>query len=86
MHVIDASNPFWARQRDSVETVLHELGASGKPVLYAWNKIDAAPQALSAEPSRFDGVAVSAKTGAGIAELKSRIASRLAELASISPA
>jgi len=86
IHVIDASNAFWARQRDSVRVVLKELGAERKPVLYAWNKIDALPQALSDEVSRLDGAAaVSAKTGEGIAALKSKIASRLLESAAESP-
>ncbi|HLW38170.1 MAG TPA: GTPase HflX [Candidatus Eremiobacteraceae bacterium] len=85
VHVIDVSNPFWVRQRDSVQAVLRELGADRKPVLYAWNKIDTLPQALSEEVSRFDGAAVSAKTGAGIAALKSGIASRLDSSAPATP-
>lgn len=76
VHVIDASNPHWKRQRDSVNVVLLELGANEKPVIYVWNKIDALSYPGSADLGEA-GVLVSAKTGAGIAELKSAIAARL---------
>lgn len=78
LHVVDVSNAFWSRQRDSVRAVLTELEADDKPVLYAWNKVDVLPQVLSEELLRLGGVPVSAKSGAGIAELRSAIASRLA--------
>ena len=40
LHVIDASHPTWEEQRMVVETVLGELGVTGKPVLHVFNKID----------------------------------------------
>lgn len=40
LHVIDASHPSWEEQRDVVDTVLAELGAHDKPVLYVFNKTD----------------------------------------------
>jgi GTP-binding protein HflX len=43
LHVIDASHPVWEEQRDVVESVLAELGAEEKPVLYVFSKIDALP-------------------------------------------
>ena len=88
VHVIDASNPYWQRQRASVNVVLRELGAADKPVVYVWNKIDAAPYAGSAADLDLGvlGVLVSAKTGAGIPELKSAIAERLRSLAASPPA
>jgi GTP-binding protein HflX len=84
LHVIDASNPHWQRQRDSVDVVLRELGAVGKPTIYAWNKIDL----LSYDGSRRDlgdaGVLVSAKTGVGLPELRSAMAGRLSVISSSS--
>ena len=72
LHVIDASNPFWERQRASVEKILAELGAGEKPTLLAWNKADIAQAGHPRE-----GVVVSAKTGLGLGELKAAIAEAL---------
>ena len=65
VHVIDVSNPFWHRQRDAVEALLAQLGAGGTPTVIAWNKIDVVRHA-----PHEAGVAVSAKTGAGLLDLK----------------
>ena len=69
LHVIDASNPFWPRQRASVETILRELGAGDKPTIVAWNKTDVA---------EFDhdavGIPVSAKTRRGLDALRIALA------------
>jgi GTP-binding protein HflX len=43
LHVIDASSPTWEEQRTVVNQVLEEIGASGKPTLYVFNKIDLVP-------------------------------------------
>jgi GTP-binding protein HflX len=79
LHVIDASNQHWRRQRDSVNAVLRELGAGGKPAIYVWNKSDL----LELDGSRRNlgdaGVVVSAKTGAGLRELKHAVDARLAD-------
>jgi len=69
IHVIDASNPFWSRQRESVDAILRELGAGDKPTVLAWNKSD-----VAGSSALGDGVAVSAKTGAGLADLRAAIA------------
>jgi GTP-binding protein HflX len=45
LHVIDASHPNWEEQRQVVDQVLAELGASQKRVLYIFSKIDAIPDA-----------------------------------------
>ena len=45
LHVIDASHPHWEEQRQVVDQVLAELGATEKPVLYLFSKIDAVPEA-----------------------------------------
>ncbi|MFC4597960.1 GTPase HflX [Cohnella hongkongensis] len=40
LHVVDSSSPMRERQMAVVEDVLRELGASGKPTLTVFNKID----------------------------------------------
>ena len=45
MHVIDASAPLWEEQRVVVEQVLDELGATDRPKLIVFNKIDLLPEA-----------------------------------------
>ncbi len=44
LHVIDLSHPVWSEQRVVVESVLVDIGASGKPVLNVFNKIDRLPE------------------------------------------
>lgn len=68
LHVIDVSNPFWERQRESVEAILDQLGVAEKPTLIVWNKTDVAEAAHPRE-----GLAVSAKTGKGLRELKTML-------------
>jgi len=75
LHVVDAANPNWQRQRQSVEVILKELEADDKPTLIAWNKTDLTPAFASAE-----GVAVSAKTGLGLGELKTALTQTLEQL------
>jgi len=73
VHVLDASNPDWQRQRTSVEEILTDLNLSSKPSILAFNKIDA--RAGDAEPPLPPGaIGISATTGAGLAELRERIA------------
>jgi len=69
LHVIDASNPFWERQRESVEAILEQLGAGERPTVIVWNKTDIAE---AVHP--HEGIAVSAKTGKGLRELKAALA------------
>jgi GTPase len=45
LHVIDVSHPAWEEQRTVVEGVLGEIGATGKPLLHVFNKIDRLPAA-----------------------------------------
>ena len=40
LHVIDASHPRWDEQREVVNGVLAEVGATGRPVLHVFNKVD----------------------------------------------
>lgn len=76
VHVIDASNPEWPRQRASVEEILHDLEVDDKPQILAFNKSDVA--APGAPPRPADAVGISAKTGDGLDVLKAEIARRLA--------
>jgi GTPase len=71
IHVLDASNPDWPRQRVAVDTILSELELDAKPRLVVFNKCDAAVGELPHEPG---AIFVSAKTGAGIEELRARLA------------
>jgi GTP-binding protein HflX len=75
VHVIDASNPDWPRQRASVETILHELKLDTKPTVLAFNKIDAPDTGAPAVPE--GAVGISAVTGAHIDELRAAIEARL---------
>jgi GTP-binding protein HflX len=79
IHVVDASHPQAAEQMDAVNTVLMELGAAEKPVLMVFNKID---QLAGGVPPLLrekypHAVAISAKTGAGIAPLLAEIGTQL---------
>jgi GTPase len=70
LHVLDASNPQWRRQRIAVETILHELDLDRTPRLSVFNKSDrAVPEAFD-EPA---ALYVSATTGEGLAALRSAL-------------
>jgi GTP-binding protein HflX len=75
VHVLDASNPDWPRQRASVEQILHELDLDAKPTVLAFNKIDA--RAPETPPPPGDALAISARTGSGLDALREAIALRL---------
>lgn len=70
MVVVDASDPEYRAQLETTEGLLEELGASGKPTLYVFNKCDKG----AAESFRSIGtfaenrrtVCISAATGQGI--------------------
>jgi GTP-binding protein HflX len=81
LHVVDGSHPDPATQLSAVRQVLAEVGALDVPEVVVVNKTDAADpvvlqRLLAAEPG---SVAVSARTGAGLDELRERIAARLPE-------
>jgi GTP-binding protein HflX len=75
VHVLDASNPDWPRQRASVEAILRDLELENKPTILAFNKTDA--RGPAAEPLPPGAIAISAKTGAGLDELRAAILARL---------
>ncbi|HLT58580.1 MAG TPA: GTPase HflX [Limnochordales bacterium] len=83
LHVVDASQPDVHEQMEAVAAVLDELGVLGKPLVTAFNKLDAV-----ADPERIRewarrtpaAVAISARTGAGLDELRALLARQVAEL------
>ena len=76
LHVHDASNPDWPRQRASVESILGELKLDGKPVVDVFNKVDRLGPAARAELPQ-NAIEVSATSGEGIDRLRAAIATRL---------
>ena len=79
VHVVDASHPGLEEQMAAVELLLTELELTGRPSIVALNKVDRldADVALEALVDRFDGVAISARTGAGVDRLLDRVAQTL---------
>ena len=82
LHVVDASAPDCDAQAAAVRDVLEEIGAAKVPELLVFNKLDIATgveHLLAANPA---AVAVSAATGAGLADLTATIGDRLRAAAS----
>ncbi len=79
LHVVDISHPQAQEQIEAVNTVLREIGAAEKPVLMVFNKIDRLAGGLSgALREKFpNSVAISAKTGEGIAPLLAELGTQL---------
>jgi GTP-binding protein HflX len=75
LHVVDASHPALEEQMEAVESLLGELELGRRPTVVALNKVDRLEPgaALGALVERFDGVAVSARTGEGMDALVDRI-------------
>jgi len=81
LHVVDVSHPQASEQIESVDAVLKEIGAEGKPTLMVFNKIDQ----LNGDQSRLSGflerypqgVAISAELGEGIPALLAQLGSQL---------
>ena len=71
VHVVDASHPALDEHVVAVERILRELGVGDRPTVLAFNKVDRTEggRGLQAQVARGAGVAVSATTGEGIAEL-----------------
>jgi GTP-binding protein HflX len=80
LHVVDAAHPDPEGQITAVHDVLREIdGASDVPELIVFNKADIAPaEAVAALRAAHAGcVVVSAKTGQGLDEVRSRVADLL---------
>jgi GTP-binding protein HflX len=77
LHVVDSASPAREAQAADVDKVLEEIGAGEIPQILVWNKIDAsglAPGAERDEYGRIRRVFVSARSGAGLADLRGAIA------------
>jgi len=88
LHVVDAANPDFSLQIEQVQRVLAEIGADKVPQILVFNKIDALAAVNS--PLRqqdwfeLDGLQVprlfvSARTGLGIAALRSALAQTVSQ-------
>jgi GTP-binding protein HflX len=75
LHVVDASHPGLEDQAAAVESLLGELELGDRPTIVALNKTDRVEGGVPLRRlvERFEGVAVSAKTGEGIDDLLDRI-------------
>jgi GTP-binding protein HflX len=75
VHVADASHPGLDEQMLAVDSLLSELELGPRPTIVALNKVDRldGDAALSALVDRFQGVALSARTGEGVEALLDRI-------------
>jgi GTP-binding protein HflX len=81
LHVIDIHSPYFDTQIKAVGSILEDLGVSGLPVINVFNKIDRLPNMKTFirrnRNSLNSSVYVSAKTGEGILDLKTRLHSLL---------
>jgi len=84
LHVLDVTHPQVTRQAEAVRETLEEIGATGKPVVSALNKIDRLPLSDAHPPDLAiwqeqgkhgfpNSVAISALTGEGLKTLLARI-------------
>ena len=81
VHVVDASHPDPAGQIATVRDVIGEVGARDIPELIVYNKIDLVDEAqrMALRGMEPRSIAVSARTGEGMAELEAKIAELLPE-------
>jgi GTPase len=75
LHVLDAGNPQWPRQRQAVDSILRQLELDRTPRLLVFNKCDLAMPAAVEEP---DAIRVSAASGAGLNALRAALNERFA--------
>jgi len=78
LHVVDASSPEAERRVGAVRGVLDEIGVAGTPELLVWNKTDLLGAGeRNALVRRHGGVAISARSGEGLAELLGEVEERV---------
>ena len=80
LHVADASNPAVLDQISAAYAVLEEIGIEAKSTILVLNKIDKAPsrERLDGLRNRYpNAVSLSARTGAGIADLAAAVSDAL---------
>lgn len=75
VHVLDAANPDWPRQRTAVEAILHELELDATPRVVVFNKADAFGGDTAPEAG---ALLVSARTGMGLERLRAVLVERSA--------
>jgi GTP-binding protein HflX len=73
LHVVDISHPNAQAQQDAVQAVLGELGLADRPTVLVFNKIDRLGRPPSAWRPGSGRVPISAKTGAGLDELRQEL-------------
>lgn len=73
LHVVDISHPHAQAQQSAVESVLGELGLADRPTILVFNKIDRLGRSPFPWRPGSGRVAVSAKTRAGLDELRQEI-------------
>jgi GTP-binding protein HflX len=81
LHVVDASNPAAEEQIKAVNGVLEELGCAKKPTLLVFNKVDQLTDRSYLDVLRMQhprAVAISARSGLGIDELRAAVIEALA--------
>ena len=93
LRVVVAASPAREAQAEEVDKVLAEIGADEAPRITVWNKIDAArlqPGVERDQYGRISRVFVSARSGAGLEDLRGAIAefglARAAERGPVHPA
>jgi len=72
IHVLDSSDRFMYQNKQSVESILKQIGADQIPTIYAYNKIDLVKKGLDLL-NTHQHIAVSAKEGIGTNKLKASI-------------
>ncbi len=72
LHVVDCSNPDWRDHVRVVDKIISELGASDKPRITVFNKIDVCPDKNDL-PHGDDIVLISASKGLGLNTLRDAI-------------
>lgn len=76
LHVVDASHPSFQDHINATRQVLADLGASDKPVLMVFNKLDrldGTGMVQRLQELESDSVVLSAKSGLGLDELRAQI-------------
>jgi GTP-binding protein HflX len=93
LHVVDSSSAVREQQVADVNSVLREIGADSITQVQVWNKIDLWENGAAHEPAaerdeygRISRVFVSARTGAGLAELRMAIMEAAQRRATAAPA
>jgi GTP-binding protein HflX len=77
LHVLDASNAQWLRQRRAVEAILTQLELDSVPALTVFNKSD---RAVAEASGQSGALYVSAKTREGLDSLRAAIHERVAAI------